>query len=108
MLMSDNVHFSVATRLTRLLGKTYQSSEVALKELVDNSWDADAQNVWITLPTPLTNDAVTLRDDGAGMTPREMLSEYLNIASDKRTRTGDRTPKLNRRVKGRKGIGEFA
>jgi hypothetical protein len=36
------VHFSVDTKLTRLLGETY-SSEVALKELVDNAWDADAR-----------------------------------------------------------------
>jgi Histidine kinase-, DNA gyrase B-, and HSP90-like ATPase len=106
--MSDNAHFSVHTRLTRLLGETYRSSEVALKELVDNAWDADAQNVWITLPTPVTNEAVIVRDDGMGMTAREMLGEYLNIASDKRTRTGDRTPKFHRKVKGRKGIGKFA
>jgi len=106
--MSDDAHFSVDTRLTRLLGETYRSSEVALKELVDNAWDADAQNVWITLPTPLTNDSVVVRDDGMGMTALEMRSEYLNIASDKRTRTGDRTPKFNRKVKGRKGIGKFA
>jgi len=106
--MSDNAHFSVDTRLTRLLGETYRSSEVALKELVDNAWDADAQNVWIALPTPLTTEAVVVRDDGTGMTAHEMRGEYLNIASDKRTRTGERTPKFNRKVKGRKGIGKFA
>jgi hypothetical protein len=106
--MSDNAHFSVHTRLTRLLGEAYRSSEVALKELVDNAWDADAQNVWITLPTPITSEAVIVRDDGMGMTAREMQGEYLNIASDKRTRTGDRTPKFHRKVKGRKGIGKFA
>ena len=106
--MTDAAHFSVDTRLTRLLGETYRSSEVALKELVDNSWDADARNVWISLPTPLTNEAVVVRDDGTGMTAREMRNEYLNIASDKRTRTGERTPLYNRKVKGRKGIGKFA
>lgn len=52
--MSETAHFSVDTRLTRLLGETYRSSEAALKELVDNAWDADACNVWIRLPTPLT------------------------------------------------------
>ena len=98
----SNAHFSVDTRLTRLLGETYRSSEVALKELVDNAWDADARNVWITLPEPLTGDAVVLRDDGTGMTPNEMRREYLNIASDKRTRTGDMTPGLRRKVKGRR------
>jgi hypothetical protein len=33
--MRKNVNFSVDTRLTRLLGETYRSSEIAIKELVD-------------------------------------------------------------------------
>ncbi|MCP3055151.1 ATP-binding protein [Aurantimonas marianensis] len=106
--MSKNAHFSVDTRLTRILGETYRSSEAALKELVDNAWDADAENVWITLPDPLTPDAIVVRDDGVGMTTPEMRGEYLNIASDKRSRTGERTTRFNRKIKGRKGIGKFA
>jgi Histidine kinase-, DNA gyrase B-, and HSP90-like ATPase len=106
--MSQEAHFSVDTKLAKLLGETYRSSEVALKELVDNAWDADAQNVWISLPAPLTAEAIVVRDDGSGMTAQEMRGEYLNIANDKRTRRGDRTPRFNRKVKGRKGIGKFA
>ncbi|RUV81762.1 hypothetical protein EOA88_19490 [Mesorhizobium sp. M5C.F.Ca.IN.020.14.1.1] len=106
--VNEIAHFAVNTRLTRVLGETYRSSEAALKELVDNAWDADANNVWIDLPEPLTDDAVTVRDDGTGMTALEVRGEYLNIASDKRTRTGERTAKFNRKVKGRKGIGKFA
>jgi hypothetical protein len=105
---SGNAHFSVNTRLTSLLGEAYRSSEAALKELVDNAWDADANNVWITLPEALSGDPVEVRDDGAGMTAAQMRSDYLNIASDKRMRTGERSPRLNRRIKGRKGIGKFA
>jgi HSP90 family molecular chaperone len=104
----DDVHFSVNTRLTRLLGETYRSSEAALKELVDNAWDADARNVWIKLPKPMSSDPIIVRDDGSGMTSLELRNEYLNIASDKRARTGERTPLLKRKVKGRKGIGKFA
>jgi hypothetical protein len=106
--VDQSAHFAVDTRLTRILGETYRSSEAALKELVDNAWDADATNVWISLPEPLTNDPVIVRDDGTGMTAFEIRGEYLNIASDKRTRTGERTPKYNRKIKGRKGIGKFA
>jgi len=106
--MNQKAHFSVNTRLTRLLGETYRSSEVALKELIDNAWDADASNVWISLPSMLTTEAVVVRDDGSGMTALEMRGEYLNIAGDKRTRAGERTPLHKRRVKGRKGIGKFA
>jgi Histidine kinase-, DNA gyrase B-, and HSP90-like ATPase len=106
--MKSDAHFLVDTRLARLLGETYRSSEVAIKELVDNAWDADAQNVWITLPNPLSADVLVVRDDGTGMTAQEIRGEYLNIASDKRTRTGERTPRFSRKVKGRKGIGKFA
>lgn len=106
--MNEAAHFAVNTRLTRILGETYRSSEAALKELVDNAWDADANNVWITLPEPMSTDPVIIRDDGFGMTALEVRNEYLNIASDKRTRTGERTSKFNRKIKGRKGIGKFA
>lgn len=102
------VHFLVDTKLTRLLGETYRSSEVALKELVDNAWDADARNVTIALPDPLSGEAIVIQDDGTGMTAAELRGEYLNIASDKRSRIGKETPGLSRKVKGRKGIGKFA
>ncbi|WP_027582037.1 ATP-binding protein [Bradyrhizobium sp. Ai1a-2] len=102
------VHFSVDTKLTRLLGETYRSSEVALKELVDNAWDADARNVVIVLPDPLSSESIIVQDDGTGMTALELRGEYLNIASDKRSRIGKETPGLRRKVKGRKGIGKFA
>lgn len=101
-------HFSVDTKLTRLLGETYRSSEIALKELVDNAWDADAHAVRIILPDPLSGESLFIEDDGAGMTAEELRREYLNIASDKRSRIGEQTTTLKRRVKGRKGIGKFA
>ena len=75
--MDQSAHFAVDTRLTRILGETYRSSEAALKELVDNAWDADGTNVWITLPEPLTNDAIIIRDDGAGMTAFDGLDATL-------------------------------
>jgi hypothetical protein len=99
---------AVFLSLSGLLGETYRSSEVALKELVDNAWDADAKNVRITLPEPLADQTIVVQDDGTGMTAPEMRGEYLNIASDKRSRTDEHTPQLNRKVKGRKGIGKFA
>lgn len=100
--------FKVDPRLATLLGENYRSSELALRELVDNSWDADAQNVWITLPSVLTDDAtIEFRDDGSGMTSEELRSEYLIIANNRRDRRGDTTG-TGRPVKGRKGIGKFA
>lgn len=106
--MKPTAHFQVDSRLATLLGENYRSSEYAVKELIDNSWDADAENVWITFPSPMTMDPIVVRDDGSGMTEKEILNEYLVVANDRRSRKGERTPFKNRLVKGRKGIGKFA
>jgi len=106
--MSRPARFQVDPRLTLLLGETYRSSEQAIKELVDNAWDADAKSVWITLPDPLTADPLIIRDDGTGMIEKEVREDYLKIARDRRVLKGDRTSGKRRLVKGRKGIGKFA
>lgn len=106
--MAMQTRFRVDPRLATLLGEGYRSSEEALRELVDNAWDAEAGNVWITLPVEVTGEPIVVEDDGVGMTEKEVREEYLLIARDRRSRKGDRTPTKKRRVKGRKGIGKFA
>ena len=103
-----HLRFQVDSRLATLLSQEYSSSERALKELVDNAWDADAERVAIALPKPLSGDPIVIQDDGTGMTEEELRRHYLSIASDRRSRRGDRTSGKNRLVKGRKGIGKFA
>lgn len=106
--MSTSANFKVDPRLASLLGENYRSTELAIKELIDNSFDADASNVWVYLPKPLTDDPILIKDDGTGMTEAEVRHEYLNIASSRASRKGERTKLKNRQVKGRKGIGKFA
>lgn len=103
-----HLRFQVDSRLATLLSQEYSSSERALKELVDNAWDADAERVAIALPKPLSGDPIVIQDDGTGMTEEELRRHYLSIASDRRSRRGERTSGKNRLVKGRKGIGKFA
>lgn len=103
-----HLRFQVDSRLATLLSQEYSSSERALKELVDNAWDADAERVAIVLPKPLSGDPIVIQDDGTGMTEEELRRHYLSIASDRRSRRGERTSGKNRLVKGRKGIGKFA
>jgi len=100
-------HFRVDPTLPSLLGQGYRSSELALKELIDNAWDADAENVFVTLPALLTRDAIVIQDDGTGMTEQEVSEHYLTIANSRFSRKGTHTPK-GRAIKGRKGIGKFA
>jgi hypothetical protein len=101
-------HFSVDPRVATILGENYTSSERALRELIDNAWNAEACSVQITLPAPMTPDPIIISDDGTGMKEQELRQEYLNIASPRNSRKGDRTPNLNRVVKGRRGIGKFS
>lgn len=106
--MSEIVRFSVDPSLTQVLGSTYRNAETALKELVDNSWDADATEVHITLPDPVSDDPVVVRDNGVGMSPSELKLDYLKIASSRTRRRGEFTQRFHRKVKGRKGVGKFA
>ncbi|MCZ2155069.1 MAG: ATP-binding protein, partial [Bryobacterales bacterium] len=106
--MNKPAHFSVDPRVATILGENYSSSERALRELIDNAWDAEARSVRITLPAPMTTDPIIVQDDGNGMKEQELRQEYLNIASPHISRKGDRTPSLNRLVKGRRGVGKFS
>lgn len=100
--------FNVSTRLALLLGESYRTIEQALKELVDNAWDADATQITITVPDgPEVTVQFVISDDGEGMTPEQIDKDYLRIARDRRKDRGPRT-KSGRLVKGRKGIGKFA
>jgi hypothetical protein len=107
--MNSTANFKVDTKLAELLGETYRSLEEALKELVDNSYDADATVVDIQMPEEFDeNPIVIVSDNGSGMTEKEIRNGYLNIASSRLSRKGDRSIDKNRKIKGRKGIGKFA
>ncbi|WP_303678181.1 type I restriction enzyme endonuclease domain-containing protein [Ralstonia mannitolilytica] len=107
-MSAAKLRFQVDSRLATLLSQEYTSTERALKELVDNAWDADADQVSIQLPKPLSGEPIVIRDDGTGMTEEELRRHYLTIAKDRRSVRGERTAGKNRQVKGRKGIGKFA
>ena len=106
--MTNKANFKVDPRLASLLGEGYRSTEHALKELIDNAWDADATKLTVALPGAMTDAPIVVTDNGSGMTELELRNEYLVVANDRRSRKGDQTIGLKRRVKGRKGIGKFA
>jgi len=106
--MPDTATFAVDPRIASILGESYRSTEQAIKELVDNAWDADADEVKITLPTEMSDEPIIIEDSGSGMTEEELRSEYLKVARDRRTVRGDLTNEKRRKVRGRRGIGKFA
>jgi len=90
--------------------KLYQNKPTnVLAELVSNSWDADAQHVWIDL---LTTDhgspaAILVADDGSGMGEEDLLQRYLVVGLSKRENADERSAG-GRTLMGRKGIGKLA
>ena len=90
-------HLKVDKQIVSLLSKsTYQKSFAnALRELISNSYDADALTVRINV----LSDFIEIYDDGNGMTKNE-FEKYLTIAGSKNDSA------LSRRYK-RKKIGQF-
>ncbi len=86
--------------------KLYQNRPTnVLAELISNSWDADAENVWLDIK----QDHLAVYDDGDGMTREVLADNYLVIG--KKKRTADNVNELtgkHRRMMGRKGIGKLA
>lgn len=105
---NKSAKFKVDPALTKILGESYTSVEAAIKELVDNCYDADATHVTVDFPNPFDYSKIFIVDNGDGMTPNEVREQYLKIASSRSSRKGDTTYGRRRKVKGRKGIGKFA
>ncbi len=106
--MNKAAKFKVDPALTKILGESYTSVEAAIKELVDNCYDADSTIVSVDFPDPFNHSKILIIDNGDGMTPNEVREQYLKIASSRTSRKGDTTFGKKRKVKGRKGIGKFA
>ena len=92
----------------------YSTLPPVIGELVANAWDANATRVDITIPDgPIDQkrSEIIIKDDGIGMSDKDVRERYLIIGRDRREkeRNGDRTPDpVNRKVMGRKGIGKFS
>ena len=98
----------------------YDRVSAVLAELIANAYDADAEHVKITLPfgTYLARRRdghfedfgfeIVIEDDGGGMTAQEVNDFYLNVGYNRRVGRRELTPKHQRKVMGRKGIGKLA
>jgi hypothetical protein len=83
----------------------YSNVPAVLSEVVANAWDADAEEVNIQIET----DKITITDNGHGMTASDINEKFLTVGYRRRDRSdGKITPKLQRAVMGRKGIGKLS
>lgn len=92
--------------------KLYQNKPTnVLAELVSNSWDADAKNVWVDFRNTAEGSpaSIAVADNGSGMDEKNLAEHYLIVGKPKRTKgkPDEQTPG-GRFPMGRKGIGKLA
>lgn len=94
--------------LLQLLGPNlYTNIYYVLGEIIANSYDADAENVYIMYNTE--NNSIIIEDDGNGMSYSDINSKFLPIGVT--TRVNEETSLTDvkqRKRMGRKGIGKLA
>lgn len=81
----------------------YSNTSAVLSEVVANAWDADATVVKIKIDA----DNITISDNGNGMDLSDINNKYLTVGYQKRAESG-LSPRFNRPVMGRKGIGKLS
>ena len=112
------------SRLTidKLGVKLYDKVSAVIAELIANAYDADATSVTVRAPmgqflATRAGGAVSdkgfeieVSDDGIGMTPRQVQDFFLVVGAERRNdaNRGDRSPRFDRKVMGRKGVGKLA
>lgn len=82
----------------------YRSPAGALKELISNSFDADARSVRLSTGAPHFN-TFTCTDDGVGFTPEKFKTVMGLIGGSSKRDSGEVSPIFKRPLIGRIGIG---
>jgi signal transduction histidine kinase len=105
ILVSGEEAFTIESRIIREFGeRLVKHPEVALLELVKNSYDADARTCTVEHKYPAV---ITVSDNGHGMTLEEFQTGWMRIGtSAKEAKATSRT--FKRSISGEKGIGRFA
>lgn len=107
-MTNDNLRFRVSTELKNILGRDLVTSpDIAIFELVKNSYDAHASKVIITF----NDDYLSIADNGKGMSKKDLIDKWLFVAySAKSDGTEDLSyrDKFKRHYAGAKGIGRMS
>lgn len=112
------LHFKTNVQIKSIIGKDLINDDnIAILELVKNSFDADAKRVDISFCNLKHNDdnhveqysdktsRLIIQDDGIGMNSIDIQEKWLNIAySEKKTNSRQ----FNRMMAGAKGVGRFS
>ncbi|SEB00829.1 Histidine kinase-, DNA gyrase B-, and HSP90-like ATPase [Flavobacterium gillisiae] len=118
MAKQNDLHFKTNVQLKSIIGKDLINDDnIAILELVKNSFDADAKQVKIKYFNLKQNDdkkvetfsdftsRLIIQDDGIGMDITDIRDKWLNIAySEKKSNKTQH----KRRMAGAKGVGRFS
>lgn len=64
----------------------YSNIPAVLSEIVANAWDADAQNVAVTVDK--AKETITIEDNGAGMNRDGVIDRFLTVGFKRREAMG--------------------
>ncbi|WP_299231640.1 ATP-binding protein [uncultured Bacteroides sp.] len=113
-----DLHFKTNIQLKSIIGKDLINDDnIAILELVKNSFDADAKRVDISFFNLKENDdkfidsysektsRLIIKDDGLGMNLDDIKNKWLNIAYSEKKQNARQH---NRMMAGAKGVGRFS
>ena len=84
-IRDDQFTFNISLAVLNSLGRNlYRNFITILGEAISNSWDADANNVRITINKEKSEMIVV--DDGEGMSSSDFRNKFLRIGYSKRTK----------------------
>ncbi|MFV7425143.1 ATP-binding protein [Stenotrophomonas geniculata] len=107
--MQEDLYFDVSSGLKSVIGRDLiTNDEVAIFELVKNSFDANASNVQIYFGAA----EIIIVDDGEGMSLNEIKSKWLQVAYSSKKGSDQSNFRANltarKHYAGSKGIGRFS
>ena len=103
---SNNIYFNFSYLALKLLGKgLYSNTWAALSELIANSLDAEATEIYILFNYSKETKTLEIFDNGNGMSYEDLSKRYVWVGRNKREDTDEKHSKM---VMGRKGIGKLA
>ena len=101
-----NIPFKLGKNFEKIIEPQLKKPEIAIIELIANSWDADANNVCINWPEidglKVKKEKFTIIDDGEGMSKNEFIDKWAIIGYDKQN-----SSKYQREIIGKNGRGRL-
>lgn len=106
MEKNNSFKFEISLSILNHLGRNlYRNFITVIGEALSNSWDANANNVWIYIDRD--NGNFVIKDDGDGMDIEDFQGKFLKVGYSKRKVNGALSSK-GRPYIGAKGIGKLA